>query len=145
MACSLALSEFAELHVAHAWETISENTMRDSLHMPEENIIAYLEEERLNHVASLDALMQEVTGDLGQDALDYLKPQTHLVKGYARKEIPLLAKQIGADLIVMGTVARTGVPGFIMGNTAESILNQIDCSVLAVKPPGFTTPVTLPG
>ncbi len=145
MACSLALSEFAELHVAHAWETISENTMRDSLHVPEENIIAYLEEERLNHVASLDALMQEVTGDLGKDALDYLKPQTHLVKGYARKEIPLLAKQIGADLIVMGTVARTGVPGFIMGNTAESILNQIDCSVLAVKPPGFTTPVTLPG
>ena len=143
MACSLALSEFAELHVANALETISESTMRDSLHIPEENIIAYLEEERLNHVACLDALMQEVTGDLGQDALDYLKPQTHLVKGSAHKEIPALAKQIGADLIVMGTVARTGIPGFIMGNTAETILNQIDCSVLAVKPPGFTSPVTL--
>ena len=34
-------------------------------------------------------------------------------------------------------------PGFIMGNTAETILNQIDCSVLAIKPPGFKTPVTL--
>jgi len=30
-----------------------------------------------------------------------------------------------------------------MGNTAETILNQIDCSVLAIKPPGFVTPVTL--
>ena len=143
MATSLALSEFAELHVAHAWEAISGSTMRDALHIPEEKVIAYLEEERQVHVANLDALMREVTGDLGQDALDYLKPQTYLVKGRARREIPALAKQIGADLIVMGTVARTGVPGFIMGNTAESILNQIDCSVLAVKPPGFTTPVTL--
>ena len=69
--------------------------------------------------------------------------QTYLVKGDARKEIPLLAKKIGADLVVMGTVARTGIPGFIMGNTAETILNQINCSVLAVKPPGFITPVTL--
>jgi hypothetical protein len=30
-----------------------------------------------------------------------------------------------------------------MGNTAESILNQLDCSVLAVKPQGFVTPVIL--
>jgi len=45
----------------------------------------------------------------------------------------------------MGTVARTGIQGFIMGNTAENILNQLDCSVLAVKPPGFVTPVTLDG
>ena len=143
MASSLALSEFAELHVVHAWEVIVENVVRDALHTPEEEFIAYVEEERRDRAASLDALMHEVTGDPGQDALGYLKPRTHLVKGSARKEIPVLAKQIEADIIVMGTVARTGVPGFIMGNTAETILNQIDCSVLAIKPPGFVTPVTL--
>ena len=87
--------------------------------------------------------MSDVSRHLGQDTLDYLKPRTHLVQGWARKEIPALAKRIEADLVVMGTVARTGVPGFIMGNTAETILNQIDCSVLAIKPPGFKTPVTL--
>ena len=43
----------------------------------------------------------------------------------------------------MGTVARTGIPGLIMGNTAEAILEQLDCSVLAIKPPGFVTPVSL--
>jgi nucleotide-binding universal stress UspA family protein len=43
----------------------------------------------------------------------------------------------------MGTVARTGIPGLIIGNTAEAILDQITCSVLAAKPPGFVTPVTL--
>ncbi len=53
----------------------------------------------------------------------------------------LIAKRIEADLIVMGTVARTGVPGLIMGNSAETILSQIDCSVLAIKPPGFVSPI----
>jgi nucleotide-binding universal stress UspA family protein len=43
----------------------------------------------------------------------------------------------------MGTVARTGIRGFFMGNTAETILEQIDCSVLAIKPQEFVTPVTL--
>jgi nucleotide-binding universal stress UspA family protein len=43
----------------------------------------------------------------------------------------------------MGTIARTGISGFIMGNTAETILNRLDCSVLAIKPPGFETPITL--
>jgi nucleotide-binding universal stress UspA family protein len=93
----------------------------------------------------LNALIDEVTGNQGQAALDYLKPQIHLVKGWARKEIPALAKRIDADLVVMGTVARTGISGFLIGNTAETILNQIDCSVLAIKPPGFQTPVTLQG
>ncbi|MEN8177829.1 MAG: universal stress protein [Pseudomonadota bacterium] len=144
LAGSLALSEFAELHVAHAWDAIGESAMLGAfMYEPEEKISAYVEQIRRQHEANLDGLMREVTSQLGQDTLEYLKPRTHLVKGWARKEIPALTKRIEADLIVMGTVARTGVPGFIMGNTAETILNQIDCSVLAIKPPGFVTPVTL--
>ena len=93
----------------------------------------------------MNRLVSEVNNKLGQDTFSFLKPQTHLIKGQPRKEIPALAKQIEADLIVMGTVARTGVPGFIIGNTAEAILGQIECSVLALKPPGFVTPVTVNG
>lgn len=143
-ASSLALSDFAELHVAHVWDAIGESAMRGAfMSRPEEEINTYVEQVRRHREVNLDALLREVTNTLGQDALDYLKPRTHLVKGQARKEIPALAKQIAADLVVMGTVARTGVPGFIMGNTAETILNQIDCSVIAIKPSGFVTPVTL--
>ena len=140
MAGSLALAEFAELHIVHAWDAIGESIMHSVfMKMSEDEIAAHVEQERLHHAANLDNLIDEVAG---QDALDYLKPQTHLVKGWARKEIPALAKQIEADIVVMGTVVRTGIPGFIMGNTAETIMNQIDCSVLAIKPPDFVTPVT---
>jgi nucleotide-binding universal stress UspA family protein len=147
MASSLAFSEFAELHVAHAWEAIGESLMRHGVltSEPEEQVRTYVEQVRQQHEARLYRLMGELTGDLGRDATEYLEPQIHLVKGGARKEIPALAKRLGADLVVMGTVARTGIPGFLIGNTAETILNQIDCSVLAIKPPGFATPVTLEG
>jgi len=143
IASSLALADFAELHVVHAWYAVGESTMR--MRTPEEQVTDYVEQVGRHHAASLNAFLHDVASSQGQDALDFLKPRTHLVKGWARKEIPALAKRIEADLIVMGTVARTGVPGFIMGNTAETILNQIDCSVLAIKPPGFITPVTLEG
>ena len=144
MAISLAISEFAELHIVNAWDAIGESAMRGVfLHTPEDKIIAYVEQIRQHQATRFDSLIQEVTNSMGEDAVNYLKPQTHLVKGQARKEIPALAKQISCDLVVMGTVARTGIPGFIMGNTAETILNQIDCSVLAIKPPGFQTPVTI--
>ncbi len=144
MAASLALSDFAELHVVVAWDTIGENVMRGAfMRTPEVEITAYVEQVRRRYATSLDELMRGVTRKMGHDVAEYLNPRIHLVKGWARKEIPALAKQLAADVIVMGTVARTGVPGFIMGNTAEMILNQIDCSVLAIKPPGFETPVTL--
>jgi nucleotide-binding universal stress UspA family protein len=46
------------------------------------------------------------------------------------------------DVVVMGTVARTGVAGLVMGNTAERVLQRLYRSVLTVKPPGFDCPVT---
>jgi nucleotide-binding universal stress UspA family protein len=42
---------------------------------------------------------------------------------------------------VLGTVARTGLTGLLMGNTTERILGDVTCSVLAVKPPGFVSPI----
>ena len=47
------------------------------------------------------------------------------------------------DLLIMGTVARTGIAGLIIGNTAEKLLPRISCSILALKPDGFRTPVTM--
>ena len=145
LAGSLAVSEFAQLHVVHAWEAIGESAMRHSAFMsqPEDKVNAYVDQVRRHHARLLDALMQETGAKLGQDAMDYIKPQRHLLKGSARREVPALAKHLQVDCIVMGTVARTGVRGFIIGNTAETILEQIACSVLAIKPPGFVTPVTL--
>ena len=41
----------------------------------------------------------------------------------------------------MGSVARAGIPGMLIGSTAESVLGDVDCSVLTVKPDGFISPI----
>ena len=41
----------------------------------------------------------------------------------------------------MGTLARTGISGLVMGNTAERLLPLLPCSVLAIKPEGFECPL----
>ena len=47
------------------------------------------------------------------------------------------------DLLVLGTVARHGFGGFFLGSTAEWLLPQVPCSVLAIKPSDFRTQITL--
>jgi universal stress protein E len=143
LASSIALAEFAELHIVYAWQVISERTMRRgaSTKMPEQEVNAHIEEVHGRYDANLEALLEEVASTHSQTALDYLKPERHSRKGWANEEVPALANEIGADLVVMGTVARTGVPGFILGNTAETILNRLECSVVAIKPPGFVSSV----
>jgi len=58
------------------------------------------------------------------------------------REIATTATAVGAKAVVMGTVARLGVPGFIMGGTAEETLQKLTCPVIGIKPEGFVSPVS---
>lgn len=136
LAVSIARSENAKLIIVHAWGLASESLMRARSLVSETDIEAYLNETHVMHRKRLKELVSRF--DLA--GIEY---ETHLLKGEAWKIIPELEKATKADLVVMGTVGRTGLQGLIMGNTAEGILNAISCSVLAVKPEGFVSPVTL--
>jgi len=143
LAASIAMAEFAELHVVHVWDAIAESLLRVWGSDPTPaNLAAYVNGERKLHEAGLQHLMGDLRGHIGPEAFDYLAPRLHLPRGAARSTVPSLAQELAVDLIVMGTVGRTGIPGLLIGNTAETILEQIDCSVLAIKPPGFISPVT---
>lgn len=63
-----------------------------------------------------------------------------LVRGEPEDAIARFVESHGVDVVVMGTVARTGIAGLVMGNTAERVLQRLRGSVVAVKPPGFKTP-----
>jgi universal stress protein E len=43
-------------------------------------------------------------------------------------------RKLEPTLVVMGTVARSGIPGLVVGNTAERLLDRLDTSLLVVKP-----------
>ena len=139
LATSLARIDQSELHIVHAWEmnrrdaeTSSSEITPKTRYLLDRLIRKYQEE----HRCGVDAL-------LGRYELEDLTHRIHMVQGQARSVIPRLAAELQADLLVMGTVSRTGLAGFFIGNTAELVLRQVDCSVLTLKPPGFVTPVTL--
>lgn len=145
MASSMALAENAELHIMQAWHLVGESALRNGfIRTPEDKIIASMELVRQKYAAKLDALLDDFAGSLGQDTLDDLNPQIHLVKGREQNEIPALAEQIKADLVIMGTIVRPGVPGYLMGNTAKFILKHLDNSLLVIKPPDLESPVEMP-
>jgi nucleotide-binding universal stress UspA family protein len=58
--------------------------------------------------------------------------QTRMVEGSAAKEIVLRAREIGADLIVIGTHGRTGIAHALLGSVAERVVQHARCPVLAV-------------
>lgn len=70
--------------------------------------------------------------------------QLHLTWGPAWKEIGHLAQNLNADLIAMGTVGHGGLQGWLLGTTAERVMNTCDCSLLTVKPTGFVSPILPP-
>lgn len=144
IAATLAVTDFAQLHVVHAWESITENMIRVfGSELSDDEAASHRDREWREHQSRLDLLSKRIRERFGSEAHGYLSPRFHLRKGAPRDVIPALAGEMKADLVVMGTVSRTGIPGLLIGNTAEVILNNLECSVLTVKPAGFVTPVTL--
>lgn len=137
LATSLARREGAELHVGHAWSLVGEALFRSSPH------VGLADDEVDQMVAAAeDTHREQLRLLLDPYDVDELGAAVHVVGGDAGEELPRLAERLGASLIVMGTVSRTGIRGLIIGNTAETILRSVRCSVLAVKPREFVTPVS---
>lgn len=71
------------------------------------------------------------------------RARQHLVNRNAVVAIPETAKEVGADIVVMGAVSRSGLKRVFIGNTAERVLNQLRCDVLVVKPKRFALRISL--
>ena len=67
--------------------------------------------------------------------------QVHLREGAADIVINDLAREIDAGVIVLGTVARSGISGLFIGNTAESIMEHTQSDVVAVKQSDFISSI----
>ena len=85
----------------------------------------------------IDSLIQD-----NQNALDRLKEskkcsaefgEVLLRTGDARDVINQTAKELGVDLIVMGTHGRPGLAHFLMGSVAERVVRTAPCPVLTLR------------
>jgi universal stress protein E len=69
------------------------------------------------------------------------RARRHLLAQYPVKAIPMTARKVKADLVVMGAVSRSGLKRLFIGNTAENLINELGCDILIVKPPKFASGV----
>ncbi len=129
----------SKLEILNAWHYQHEETLRNRafIHISDQQLAEYLEDAKARQQQAFHRALESF--ELRSEAVT-----TRFLKGHATEVIPDVVHKQKIDLLVMGTVARTGIAGLLIGNTAESILSQVDCSVLAVKPAGFETPVSIP-
>jgi nucleotide-binding universal stress UspA family protein len=56
-----------------------------------------------------------------------------MTEGPAFAEIIRIARESGADLIVMGTHGRTGIRHALLGSVAEKVVRKAPCAVLTIR------------
>lgn len=128
----LAEQSGAEFHVLHVVDSPKVHEEEESLKQPTSN--SSQQEIHAEATRQLEAFLQPLqTSDS--------RIQSHVIHGVAWKEIGLMAQQLNADLIAIGTVGRSGIKGMLLGNTAEKVLDTCECSILTVKPDGFVSPI----
>lgn len=138
IASALALNLASELRIISVWSARYESSMRGPLiNTPAEEVDKYTKDLQEAAETSFGKLLGVVKDSLEPESFQFLSPTSELLKGSPADRIPDYANELNPGLVVMGTVARTGIPGFIMGNTAEKILTKLNQSVLAIKPDGF--------
>lgn len=67
----------------------------------------------------------------------------HLSWGTPWQEINRLTNELSIDLVTIATVGRSGIPGLLLGNTAEKVLGGCDCSILTLKPHDFKSSIPM--
>ena len=137
LSTSLAKIESAEHHVIHCWEAYGEPKLRSGRGRGRlEDVDEYVRNTGKLALDNMRNCLRPFNIDTENDFV-------HLIHGDPEWEIIDFIAGNGIDLIVMGTLARTGIRGFLIGNTAEKVVNGIDCSLLAVKPDGFVSPIAV--
>jgi nucleotide-binding universal stress UspA family protein len=123
------------LSVLSCWDYELENYLTNNswIRMSSEELSNLIAKGKDKHNQTLKELIEEsgIGGDI----------QIHHERGKPEKVIPDLVEKESIDILVMGTVARVGIQGFLMGNTAENILQNLRCSLWDMKPNGFVSPV----
>ena len=51
-----------------------------------------------------------------------------------------MADDLNATLMIMGCVGCTGLSAALLGNTAEHVVDRLNCDILILKPDDYSCP-----
>jgi nucleotide-binding universal stress UspA family protein len=122
---TLAAQFKAELHLIHVIEDIIPTVPEPGLAMlPTQEIMQTLRR------SSEEAMSQQTTR-IASDGVSIVKV---IREGVPFREVDAYAREMGIDLLVVGTHGRTGLSHLLLGSVAERVLRSAPCPVLTVHP-----------
>ena len=119
----------AKLNLVNAYPATPINI---AIEIPEFNPGLYNESVKKHHIESTNELAQ---------TFSLTNEQCFIEEGLPEDVIPDVANRLNSELVVIGTVGRTGLSAALVGNTAEHVIDSLDCDVLALKPDGYVSPL----
>ena len=124
------------LHVLHAIEEDVDRRLQRS-GLSKEQVAA-------QHHEVIEEMRRKLQGQLAQT--DYRTVsggvKVHVVEGPADVMILKAIEEHKIDHLVMGTGTHGHLTTMLLGDTAERLLPHVPCSLIAIKPEGFKSPVT---
>lgn len=103
-----------------------------TIELPEFDPTTYSDAVRGHHLTAMKALRQK--HGLPEE-------QTLVEQGLPEDVIPKATEKLSAAMVILGTTGRTGLSAVFIGNTAEQVIDKINCDVLALKPAGYISPL----
>lgn len=125
----LALKFAGEVHLVNGYPGTPVNL---AIELPDFDAQTYNDTIRNQHEQRVSMLA---------DGYNIGQQHCHVKEGLPEDVIPELAEQLDAELVILGTVGRTGFSAALIGNTAEHVIDSINCDLLAIKPDGYKSPL----
>ncbi len=135
IAIFMARLENSRLDILHCWYLPGETHLSSGR--------ARIETEKLEKMKQMAEKIhkQRVDALVSKYDLSDIEHSVIVRKGDPGNMMVDYAERNKTDLIVMGTIGRSGLSGLLVGSNAEKVIEQVNCSVLTVKPEGFKSPV----
>jgi nucleotide-binding universal stress UspA family protein len=130
LANAVALNVDQNVYVVNCWRHPLTERMRNNPDLSDADINKILLEAREQQKKRLIQFLKKNTAD----NLNY---KIHLRQGSPERQIRIAAQNHHTNLVIMGSVGRSGPDGLMVGNTAEHILCNSNLSLLTVKSSGY--------
>lgn len=112
----------AKLYLLHVIYDIEKAS---NLHIPHPSITELYKDLEAYAKKTLDSFGSEVLGD-------FKNVETVVLRGIPYEEIIKFAKENSIDLIILGTLPKSGIERFFVGSTTQRVIRNAPCPILVV-------------
>ncbi|MGI9519292.1 MAG: universal stress protein [Pirellulaceae bacterium] len=125
-------SDPLHLQFLYCWKFYGSEIMRD--YMSEKIWQANLDEAETTYRMAFENMIDKLH-------LDSADRRVHLENGAPAEIIPQVCRHESIDVVVMSSASQNHPIKRLLGSTIESVLPDLPCALMVVKPTGFTSPV----